>query len=117
LITDAVRTGARADADGGGAFRSALRSFFHPTDRRWSTYDFIACTETVEHFHKPANSCASMRRCVRGILAISDALLTDDVPFDDRHYRKDPTHVVFYRERRSAESPGGRPAVSSRQTW
>jgi SAM-dependent methyltransferase len=64
------------------------------------TYDFVTCTEVVEHFHAPAAEFARLRALVRpgGWLAIMTCFQTDDARFADWHYRKDITHVVFYRE-------------------
>ncbi|NNU82100.1 class I SAM-dependent methyltransferase [Halovulum dunhuangense] len=62
-------------------------------------YDFVTCTEVAEHFHQPATEFARLRALVRpgGWLAIMTCFQTDDARFGDWHYRKDPTHVVFYR--------------------
>ncbi len=62
-------------------------------------YDFIACTETAEHFHKPAEEFDRLGAMLRpgGWLAIMTCFQTDDALFANWHYRKDPTHVVFYR--------------------
>lgn len=64
------------------------------------TYDFIACTETAEHFHAPAKEFDRLKSLLRpgGVLALMTCFQTDDARFADWHYRKDPTHVVFYRE-------------------
>ena len=64
------------------------------------TYDFIACSETAEHFHHPADEFARLDRLLRsgGWLALMTCFQTDDDRFADWHYRKDPTHVMFYRE-------------------
>ena len=64
-------------------------------------YDFVTCTEAAEHFHAPAAEFARLRALVRpgGWLALMTAFQTDDARFADWHYRKDPTHVVFYREK------------------
>lgn len=75
--------------------------FFHcdraPLDKM---YDFIACTETAEHFHNPADEFASLDAMLRpgGWLGVMTCFQTDDALFANWHYRKDPTHVVFYRE-------------------
>lgn len=63
-------------------------------------YDFITCTEVAEHFHHPAGEFEHLRQRVRpgGWLAIMTCFQTEDDRFADWHYRKDPTHVVFYRE-------------------
>lgn len=75
--------------------------FFHPDPEPLEkSYDFVTCTETAEHFHRPAEEFARLMSLVRpgGWLAIMTCFQTDDARFQDWHYRKDPTHVVFYRE-------------------
>lgn len=64
------------------------------------TYDFVTCTEVAEHFHRPAAEFARLRALVRpgGWLAVMTCFQTDDARFAGWQYRKDPTHVVFYRE-------------------
>lgn len=75
--------------------------FFHP-DRAalQGNYDFITCSETVEHFHDPAGEFARLDALLRpgGWLAIMTAFRPADRDFAGWHYRLDPTHVVFYRE-------------------
>jgi SAM-dependent methyltransferase len=74
--------------------------FFHPDaaplDR---TYDFVACTETAEHFHRPAEEFDRFGRLLRpgGWLAVMTCFQVDDDRFAQWRYRRDPTHVVFYR--------------------
>jgi SAM-dependent methyltransferase len=65
-----------------------------------ATYDFITCTEVVEHFHAPADEFDKLERLLRpgGSLAVMTCFQTNDARFANWHYRKDPTHVVFYRE-------------------
>jgi SAM-dependent methyltransferase len=75
--------------------------YFHPdTEPLNGLYDFIACTETIEHLHQPAEEFARFDRMLRpgGWLAIMTCFLTDDERFASWNYRRDPTHVVFYRE-------------------
>lgn len=62
-------------------------------------YDFIACTEVVEHFHAPGDSFALLDGLLRpgGILAIMTSWLMNDANFAHWHYRRDPTHVCFYK--------------------
>lgn len=74
--------------------------FFAPDQSSLAgTYDFVACTEVAEHFHNPARDFTRLRGLVRpgGWLAVMTCFQTDDARFADWHYRKDPTHVVFYR--------------------
>ena len=63
-------------------------------------YDFIACSEVVEHFHRPKEEFARLDGMLKagGWLGIMTCFQTDDGRFADWHYRRDPTHVVFYRE-------------------
>ena len=62
-------------------------------------YDFITCTEVVEHFHQPAQMFFRLNKLLRpgGWLGVMTNLQTDDAAFANWHYRRDPTHVVFYR--------------------
>lgn len=62
-------------------------------------YDFVTCTEVVEHFHTPAKEFERLDDLLRpnAWLAIMTCFQTDDAKFRNWHYRKDPTHVVFYR--------------------
>lgn len=64
-------------------------------------YDFVTCTEVVEHFHRPREAFLQLDGLVRpgGYLAVTTCFQTDDEKFLHWHYRRDSTHVVFYRER------------------
>lgn len=64
-------------------------------------YDFVTCTEVVEHFHHPAEEFARLDGLLKpgGWLAVMTNFLTDEVSFANWHYRRDFTHVVFYREK------------------
>ena len=75
--------------------------FFQPeTSVLRASYDFVTCTETAEHFHRPAEEFARLMAVVRpgGWLGIMTCFQTADERFANWHYRRDPTHVVFYRE-------------------
>lgn len=62
-------------------------------------YDFVTCTEVAEHFHAPAIEFDRLGVLLRpgGLLAVMTCFQTEDARFAGWHYRKDPTHVVFYR--------------------
>ncbi|TVQ30156.1 MAG: class I SAM-dependent methyltransferase [Wenzhouxiangella sp.] len=62
-------------------------------------YDFITCTETAEHFHHAYREFERLNTLVKpgGWLALMTRFQTDDDRFANWHYRRDPTHVVFYR--------------------
>lgn len=75
------------------------------------SFDFILCSEVVEHFHRPAEEFDRLGKLLRpnGILAIMTCFQADDARFAKWHYRRDPTHVAFYRAetlRRIAEQRG-----------
>tara|TARA_B100000795_G_C22730920_1_gene411345 strand:+ start:404 stop:1066 length:663 start_codon:yes stop_codon:yes gene_type:complete len=64
------------------------------------TYDFITATEVVEHLHCPADEFDRLDGLLRpgGLLAVMTGFQTNDAEFGKWHYRRDPTHVVFFRE-------------------
>ena len=64
------------------------------------TYDFITCSETVEHFYRPWDEFCRLDSLLKNgaWLAIMTCFQTDDDAFERWYYRRDPTHVVFYRE-------------------
>jgi SAM-dependent methyltransferase len=64
------------------------------------TYDFITCTEVAEHLHNPRSTFERLAKCLKpgGWLGVMTCFQTDDASFRNWHYRRDPTHVVFYRE-------------------
>lgn len=63
-------------------------------------YDFITCSEVVEHFHQPASEFDQLRDLLNpgGWLAIMTCFQTEDRAFANWHYRRHPTHVTFYRQ-------------------
>jgi len=63
-------------------------------------YEFITCTETVEHFHHPATEFQRLIGMLHpgGWLALMTTLQNNDEHFADWYYRRDPTHVCFYRQ-------------------
>ncbi len=74
--------------------------FFNEPALLKKPYDFITCTEVAEHFHRPAAEFARLNKLLMpgGWLAVMTCFQTDDAAFSRWHYRRDPTHVVFYRE-------------------
>lgn len=74
--------------------------FFPDPEPLEDCYDFITCTETIEHFHRPFEEFARFDRMLRpgGWLALMTCFQNDDASFATWHYRRDPTHVVFYRD-------------------
>ena len=75
--------------------------FFYP-NRNFinKVFDFICCTETAEHFHNPYNEFDLFNNLLKnnGVIGIMTNFTTDESLFENWHYRRDPTHVVFYNE-------------------
>lgn len=73
--------------------------FFYPDKTIFSSqFDFITCSETVEHFYDPFAEFEMFDQMLNpsGILGIMTNFLIDDALFRNWYYRRDPTHVVFY---------------------
>ena len=61
-------------------------------------YDFVTCTEVVEHFYAPAKDWHKLTHLLKpgGWLAIMTSLLLPDTDFNAWYYKTEPTHVMFY---------------------
>ena len=72
--------------------------FFPDKDIFLKKYDFITCTEVVEHFYSPFKEFIFLDGLLEkeGWLGIMTSFLPTDELFKNWYYRKDPTHVVFY---------------------
>ena len=76
--------------------------FFFPNNLNFlRKFNFITCTEVIEHFFNPHEEFKKIDSLLyhKGFLAIKTSLLSDDIFFDKWHYRRDPTHVVFYQKK------------------
>ena len=71
--------------------------FYWPENPR-QTYDFIVSSEVVEHFRTPDREFRRLYDLLKpgGWLGIMTLLLEPTEDFASWHYRRDPTHVVFY---------------------
>ena len=63
-------------------------------------YNFITCSEVVEHFFQPYEEFNKINNLLskNSWLAIMTSFMTDDYLFKNWYYRRDPTHVVFYKK-------------------
>jgi len=61
-------------------------------------FDLITCTETFEHFHRPAESLRHINGLLAagGLLAVMTEQWTDLSRFGRWYYTRDETHVCFY---------------------
>ena len=76
--------------------------FYAPnTDALKKTYDFVTCSEVVEHFHQPARDWRLLLKVLKpgGWLGVMTTLINDAEQFPELHYITDRTHVSFYSRR------------------
>lgn len=61
-------------------------------------YDFISCSEAIEHFVRPADEWMQWLSLLapKGILAIMTKRYSSQAAFQQWHYKNDPTHVSFF---------------------
>ncbi|MGR5281449.1 class I SAM-dependent methyltransferase [Photobacterium damselae] len=61
-------------------------------------YDFVTCTEVIEHFYQPAKEWGLLLSLVKpgGWLGFMTKLARDVDAFAHWHYKNDPTHVSFF---------------------
>lgn len=84
-----------------GMRMSLYDPYFYPdTSALQRRYDFVTCTEVVEHLYHPASIFRQLDSLLEpgGFLGVMTCFQTDDARFANWHYRRDPTHVVFYKQ-------------------
>ncbi|MEX0975992.1 MAG: class I SAM-dependent methyltransferase [Woeseia sp.] len=61
-------------------------------------YDFVTCTEVVEHMYQPGRELGLIDRLLYpgGWLGVMTELRADSTEFAAWYYHKDPTHVCFW---------------------
>ena len=64
-------------------------------------FDFITCTEVIEHFFNPYKEFEKIDNMLpkNSFLAIMTTFIPKDNLFESWYYRRDPTHVVFYNKK------------------
>ncbi|MFK8138248.1 MAG: methyltransferase domain-containing protein [Bdellovibrionales bacterium] len=72
--------------------------FFEDRSLLEKKYNFLFCTEAVEHFYEPKKTWEQMFNLLHddGILMVMTNILYEDIDFSSWWYIKDPTHVVLY---------------------
>jgi len=72
--------------------------FFPGVEVLQGSYDFVTCSEVVEHAHDPAALFAQLFGLLRpaGTLGVMTSLLDDSIDFATWWYRRDVTHVCFF---------------------
>ncbi|MBA3671491.1 MAG: class I SAM-dependent methyltransferase [Gemmatimonadaceae bacterium] len=72
---------------------------FHPDEHAiQSRYDFVACSEVVEHAHRPGAMFTQLAGLLRpgGTLAVMTSCYPEPGAFAEWWYRRDISHVAFY---------------------
>jgi len=61
-------------------------------------YDFVTCTEVVEHLSSPASTFAILYGLLKpgGRLGIMTKLVINSTAFTTWHYKNDLTHIAFF---------------------
>ena len=75
--------------------------FFSDPSPLGEAYDFITCTETIEHLKNPREVFALFDSILRpgGKVGIMTGILDDRSEFGEWYYQRDPTHIAFYTRR------------------
>lgn len=75
---------------------------FYAPDLDWQQcrYDFICCTEVIEHIHWPTQTLDDLWACLKlgGVFGIMTKRASSLAHFENWHYKNDPSHVRFYGE-------------------
>ena len=74
--------------------------FFKNENIFFRKFNFVTCSEVVEHFFKPYEEFNKIDGLLakNSWLAVMTSFMTEDYLFENWHYRRDPTHVVFYKK-------------------
>lgn len=61
-------------------------------------YDFVTCTEAIEHFNQPAGEWQILLSLLKpgGWLGVMTQMVISQARFANWHYKNDPTHVSFF---------------------
>ena len=72
--------------------------YAHEPGRLQATYDFITCTEVVEHLPSPKKTFDLFQAMLRpgGWLGVMTKLTHNAKRFANWHYIQDPTHICFF---------------------
>eukprot|EP01124_Arcella_intermedia_P025662 TRINITY_DN4637_c0_g1_i1.p1 TRINITY_DN4637_c0_g1~~TRINITY_DN4637_c0_g1_i1.p1 ORF type:complete len:293 (-),score=46.43 TRINITY_DN4637_c0_g1_i1:2-880(-) len=65
---------------------------------RPEAFDFITCTEVIEHVKDPAEVFGELRAWLKegGVLAMMTSFVVERSKFDNWYYHRDQTHICFY---------------------
>ena len=72
--------------------------YFDDTSSLFRSYDFITCTEVIEHMTQPKKELEKLFSLLnpKGVLAVMTQLVTDKTDFNTWYYRNDETHICYF---------------------
>ncbi|WP_105173237.1 class I SAM-dependent methyltransferase [Pseudoalteromonas sp. T1lg24] len=73
--------------------------FYYPnTEALNRQYDFVTCTEVIEHLANPNEVWAQLLNLLKpnGVLVVMTKLVIDQARFKNWHYKNDITHINFF---------------------
>lgn len=75
--------------------------YFPDLEQLRRTYHFVTSTEVWEHLFNPKQEIEKILRMVKpgGLIGVMTSTHRGESAFHDWHYRRDPSHVVFYSEK------------------
>lgn len=75
--------------------------FFIKEDVFDKKYDYIVCSEVIEHFHNPFSEFRKLKELLKnnGILYCMTYLYEENIDFKFWKYKDDQTHVIFYHKK------------------
>lgn len=84
----------------GHAMRAFDPFYANQPETLQSRYDFVTCTEVVEHFRRPQEEFQRLFGLLKpsGHLGVMTKLVIDADAFSRWHYKNDPTHIGFFSE-------------------
>lgn len=64
-------------------------------------YDYIICSEVLEHFHNPYDEFKNLTNMLnpKGSIFCMTSLYDEDINFENWYYKNDDTHVFFYHKK------------------
>ncbi|MFH1362319.1 MAG: class I SAM-dependent methyltransferase, partial [bacterium] len=75
--------------------------FYDQSEALTGKYDFIVCSEVIEHFRQPAKEFKLLKDLlkVNGALFCLTERFTGKTDFANWYYKNDPTHLFFYQQK------------------
>ena len=76
--------------------------FFFPNKNIFlRKFNFITCTEAVEHFNEPYKEFKKIDNLLayNSWFGVMTSFMKENFNFSEWYYRRDPTHVVFYNKK------------------